>query len=265
MGRWEQKNHAEEWAAIQAELSRLESPSPFAQELREYPFYPLQDLVYGEYEILLESEALTPTFFFPRTARKKIGGLLHDDFRGMHATFEPSLGTIVQFETGNELVDSHVYWHEQWHALGRSIVLTSEGKKYFQKVGYAFSFGWREGKIDRGMFLEEAVIDWLAAKSNVRFWAERGREITELESVEAAGKQKYSRTRHAFRNIIIPSGPEMERLIVQARFNPALVGRMIVAMNKMYGKGTAQEMLRLPMEPDQMLEFVFDRIQPELR
>ncbi len=258
----ERSSRVTELAIVQEQLSRLERPSVFAQELRQYPFYPLQDMLYGEYETFLLSEELTPTYFFAADQRRAVALKLQKKLGKAQAFYEPSAGAVVMFETGRQIADSHVYWHEQWHALGRSMQVRSEGRLAFQKVGYQTSLTTVSPAVERGSFLEEAVVDWLAAKSNVRFWSERGVELTERQSVEEAGGEIFLFTRDVFRSIILHGGPDIEKLLVQTRFYPELQSRLLLQLNRKFGKGTAKDAYRASFNTDEMLTLIKTHIQP---
>src|SRR5688572_25044345 len=111
MGRATRNYGIEHTEMLRQKLSLIEQPSRVAHKLRDYPLHAMQDILYGEYGILLKSETFTPAYFFPRGQRTKVRKITKQSYPGIQAIYKPEVDSILQFETGNQIADSHIYWH----------------------------------------------------------------------------------------------------------------------------------------------------------
>lgn len=260
----ERTSGIEHKTVLRQQLAAIERPSLLAQKLRDYSIYAMQDLLYSEYDVVLPQEDFTPTYFFAKGQRTQVSKITREKYTHAQALYHPELDAILQFELNNEIADSHLYWHEQWHSMGHNIVLHNNGKTYYNKVGHSTWKRRQRNVTERGLFLEEAVVDWLAAKSNVLFWHDQGVEITERASVEAlvaaTNYGEYLLIRDAFRGIIINGGKDIEKLLIQTRFAPHGLPKLSHLLHQRFGLNTTRELQHLTFNPDELVPFINTKI-----
>lgn len=242
---------------IKTQLLELSRPSSFAAELATTPLEPYQELLAREFGVTVQLGDFTPPIFVSHADIAQVEvltGLSLEDLQAAHLT---EFNLMVLTETGNQIVDSHNYWHEQVHGLGKNMLVRLGDDETFNRVGYqvsrTFTSSDENGQVVdfreihlQGEFLEEAVVDWVAARLNVFFWQQRGVALRELDSVAMAGEEKYIYIRKALRHLFIEGGPEVERLLLQARFDIRLLHKLCASLNTRFGPGSANVIFSLP-------------------
>lgn len=237
------------------EIKRLDASTPFTEQLVSLSEELLIPLLRAK-GLKLDQAELAPTYFVQPDNRREVGALVDVDPDEAHASYFPDRDIIIQFLTGDEVADTENYYHEQIHGLGRGLTACGSQDRIVTLIGYRVLVDKGEDFTERGEFLEEAVVDDLAAEVTVEHFRRLGLKISKREVIVRAGHSHYLAINRQLRRLIRAGGPELSALLCQARFEPKFIRQLCDSLNRSFGRGAAREIFKLEFDPEEVAQTV---------
>lgn len=211
--------------------------------------------------------APTQTFFISPDKLSQAEQIFEDDYQSLGGGFLPVLDWILIFLQNEEIFDAHSYFHENIHALGKVAAWLTPDQVLATRVGYSFSVHGQGSEItlQRGDFLEEATVNWLAARATVLYLRDKGVELPnkapERYVNELAGGRPYTHMRDILLHLA-QDHDELFTLFLQARFDLNLITKLSKMLSQLYGQGTLQALYHLDSRETQENDRVVMAIKP---
>lgn len=250
---------------IHGQLKKLAVKEPWIEELEQTGISYIAKVL-AEYQIEdADLVHLLPTYFIPHQDREKLTELIkiseEDEGRLL-----ASVGVVLVMIHHNFVSDVYTYFHETIHSVGKVAVWHSEQKILATRVGYSYIKRKGEELLERGNFLEESAVDWLAAQTTVLYLTDHGYQFDEEPKPErqviAAGPGKpYLHMRNCL-NWLTDELPELRRLWLATRFNFQLIHQFAQELNKTYGPGTLSLLNWLSVEDPNTSDEVVLSLKP---
>lgn len=240
----------EQRQGIRQKLETLSVTELWIEELIEFGPDIIAEVL-AEYQITADFENPLPTYFVPPKKTKKLAKTLHIDEGDFEGYMLATLGIILVMIRGDLLQDAYTYFHETIHALGKVAIWHADGRVVASRVGHSFFRHTEENSadLDRGDFLEESAVDWLAAKATVIFMQRHDHEFLpeptpERQVVKLAAGLPYLHMRNCL-VWLTDELPELERLWLASRFDLKLVPEFSKKLSQQYGQGALHKLNHL--------------------
>lgn len=208
-----------------------------------------------EFDVVIPPEKeIPPTFFFLPSQKSALSKTIEQSVRHTNGAFAPELNFNYVFLSDDKVVTVENYFHERMHSLGHRRIKASE-QGMSCRVGYSHDVVSERGRRESGNFLEEAVVDYLAARMSFDYLQNQGYDLTSKQIVTIAGGEKYLLIRESLRALTDPH-PQLKMLIIQARFDASKQGAMLEELRRLYGPGADRKLLSLGMDLDEIAAVV---------
>jgi hypothetical protein len=213
--------------------------------------------VLDRYGASVGDQELTATYFFLPSQMGAVTRVLGKSLKEGEGGFIAEKNLVCVIFNDLDVATVNNFFHEQFHSLGKCLVREGDDQTTIV-VGYLREEVTNDGELlyQEGDFLEEAVVNWLAAKATVEFFKTDGIELPEEEVVQQAGGDLYFFIQKAFLNIAVFAG--LLPLFAQARFDPPVLPRLKAGIDNYYGLGTSETLFSLPIDE----ATVFDTVWP---
>jgi hypothetical protein len=209
----------------------------------------------------------TKTLFVAEKSKEQLEKIFQDDYTNLGGAYLPILDLILIFLDDNLIIDVHNYFHELIHTLGKCAVWIVNNQVVASRVGYSFSLHDENYQVinQRGDFLEESTVDWLASRATSLYLSAREVELPEKEPerfiADLAGGRYYTHMRDCL-TYITKKDPELFNLFLQARFNPDLIKELATQLTKLYKTGTMSLLNKLDSRDPFTNDKVIMKIRP---
>lgn len=249
-------------------LSRISLSNEFTESLQQSAKAIIRT-VYQKYGLELKDE-LTPTFFFWPNQRARLTQIMGRRIRSSIGEFSPDFGVNIIF-LENDLddgLDKKIavicgYFHEMMHSMGDCTIVETDATTI--RTGYHLRKAHIDSGevIERGEFLEESVVDFLAVEMTQEYLRQGGIELDAETITRIAGQDLYVFVRTALLTIA-GDHPDLLQLIIQARFNRKLLNQMVGRLREIYGPGTARRLFKAPFPSANLSTEVLRLAKPHL-